>query len=337
MAVAEEIRAAAPTAVEPSVLGPFTGANAWTGSALGADDGTVNLTPECLAEIDAVLGVLRANPLPVLSLSADDVEMPACAAVMAAVRQQLDHGFGFSIIDRLPVDGMTTEEASALYWLLARMTGRPVAQKWVDGRMLYSVTDLGQPSGNGVRPDVTNEDQSFHTDNSYNICPPDHVGLLCLHPAMEGGISRVVSMTAVHNRMAVEFPDLIERLYEPYFFDRQREHADNDSPTIDRPALAKEDGGLRVRVSRNLIYQGYKLAGQRVDRRSEDALAAWFSIVDDPSMYKEFFFEPGQIQFVNNRVLGHKRTKFSDWPDADRKRHLLRVWLRERGRHFYNG
>jgi hypothetical protein len=332
MSVAEDVSVG-----EPSVFGPFTGDNAWTGSKLGVDDGKVTLSRDCLAEIGETLALLRANPLPVLGLSPDDVEMPACAATMRAVRRELDDGLGLAIIDRLPLEEMSAEEATAIYWLLARMTGRPVAQKWVDGRMLYSVTDLGKPSGNGVRPDVTNEDQSFHTDNSYNICPPDHVGLLCLRPAMEGGISRVVSMTAVHNRMAAEHPDLIGRLYEPYFFDRQREHSSSDASTVHRPILAKEDGGPRVRVSRNLIYQGYKLAGKAVGHTSEAAIAAWFSIVNDPAMYKEFFFEPGQIQFVNNRVLGHKRTKFTDWPDTDRKRHLVRVWLRERGRHFYNG
>ena len=45
--------------------------------------------------------------------------------------------------------------------------------------MIYLVMDLGRPSGMGVQPDVTNEEQSFHTDNSYNISPIDHVGLLC--------------------------------------------------------------------------------------------------------------------------------------------------------------
>ena len=30
------------------------------------------------------------------------------------------------------------------------------------------------------RPDVTRAEQSFHTDNSYNVCPPECVGLLCL-------------------------------------------------------------------------------------------------------------------------------------------------------------
>ena len=106
---------------------------------------------------------------------------------------------------------------------------------------------------------------------------------------------------------------------------------------VHRPVLNREEEGLRVRVSRNLIYQGYGLAGRIVDWESEAALAAWFSIVDDPEMYTEFFFEPGQIQFVNNRVLGHKRTGFTDWRSPEQKRHLIRVWLRDRGRQFYNG
>lgn len=317
---------------------PRAGLDVWTGPDLAPGAGRHMLSADCLAEIEAALALLRANPLPALALSPRDVEMPACAALMAKARRELDAGLGFAIVDRLPLDAMDREEATAIYWLLAQMTGRPVAQKWSDGRLLYTVADYGKPSGNGVRPDRTNEEQSFHTDNSYNIRPPDHVGLLCLAPAMEGGISRVVSMTAVHNRMAAAHPDLLPRLYRPYFFDRQREHAEHDAPTLANPILREEtEGGLRVRVSRQLIYRGYAMAGKAVDRESEAALAAWFSFVDDPAMYTEFLFEPGQIQFLNNRVLGHKRTAFRDWPEPERKRRLVRVWLREAGRRFYNG
>ena len=98
-----------------------------------------------------------------------------------------------------------------------------------------------------------------------------------------------------------------------------------------------EEDGLRVRVSRNLIYQGYGLEGKRVDETGEVALDAFFSIIDDPRMYIEFQFEPGQIQFLNNRLIGHKRTKFKDAPKIGMKRKLCRVWLRERGSRFYNG
>ena len=275
--------------------------------------------------------------MPLLALSPEDIELPHFLTLSKRIREILGQGLGFCILNKLPVENMSECEVTAIYWLLAQLVGRPVAQKWSDGRMIYSVTDLGAPSGNGVRPDVTNEEQSFHTDNSYNISPPDHVGLLCLRPASEGGLSRIVNMIAVLEVMNAKFPDFVPRLYQPYFFDRQCEHSDKDEKTIFRPLLVNEEGGLRVRVSRNLIYQGYGLEAKRVDETGEAALDAFFSIIDDPRMYIEFQFEPGQIQFLNNRLIGHKRTRFKDAPEIGMKRMLRRIWLRERGSRFYNG
>jgi hypothetical protein len=37
--------------------------------------------------------------------------------------------------------------------------------------------------------------------------------------------------------------------------------------------------------------------------------------------------QPGDIQIVHNHTILHDRTSFEDWPDAERKRHLLRLWL----------
>ena len=65
--------------------------------------------------------------------------------------------------------GLSLDEAKALYWLLAAMLARPVAQK-LDGTMIYDVHDTGQQAlpGSGVRPDKTNIDLHFHNDNAYN-------------------------------------------------------------------------------------------------------------------------------------------------------------------------
>ena len=38
-------------------------------------------------------------------------------------------------------------------------------------------------------------------------------------------------------------------------------------------------------------------------------------------------FEPGDIQFLHNHVTAHGRTVYDDWPEPNRKRHLLRLWL----------
>jgi alpha-ketoglutarate-dependent taurine dioxygenase len=51
----------------------------------------------------------------------------------------------------------------------------------------------------------------------------------------------------------------------------------------------------------------------------------------------DFEFAPGEIQFVDNRTLGHSRTEFEYHPEPDRRRHLVRLWLRDHGRRAYTG
>src|SRR5262245_54344703 len=323
---------------EQRVCGPrFRGPSAWIGSQLSADAGVLQLTHECLAEITHLALTLEANPLPTLALDPHDFELPACRGLMARARAALEQGPGFVILKRLPLEKLARETAIKIYWLLAGMLARPVAQKWT-GEMIYTVADLtGKKPGNGIRPDVTNAEQNFHNDNSYNVCPPDYVALLCLQTAKSGGVSRVVSFETAHNRMQERHPELLQRLYQPYRFDRQREHAAGAAMTISQPVFVLEGDRLKSRLSRYLIEQGHDLAGEPLDAAGRAALDALTAIIDDPALYKEFYFEPGQIQILDNRRLGHKRTGFEDWPEPERRRTLIRLWLRNHGRPFYGG
>jgi alpha-ketoglutarate-dependent taurine dioxygenase len=317
--------------IEREIEGPI----AWTRSTLAPGDGRAGLSQECVAELLAVVTLLRANPLPVLALDAADFDLAHCRRAMTGIRDALDRGCGFAILDRLPLEQIERAEAVSLFWLLSSLIARPVAQKW-DGTMVYDVRDTGRPPGNGVRPDVTNAEQSFHTDNSYNLCPPEYVGLLCLHPAMEGGVSRLVSLASAHNEMR-QRPDLLARLYEPFYFDRQREHAPDDVMVTHHPIFEVEAGRLRGRLSRFQVRNGQVLAGVPLDAAGEAALDELDRVMDRPDLKIDFHFEAGQMQFVNNRQIAHKRTAFRDWPEPGRKRHLVRLWLRDGGRPFYNG
>ena len=55
--------------------------------------------------------------------------------------------------------------------------------------------------------------------------PPSAIGLFCLQFAQQGGLSRVVSLCTVHNELRRCHPDLLARLYRPFWWDRQAEHA----------------------------------------------------------------------------------------------------------------
>ena len=39
----------------------------------------------------------------------------------------------------------------------------------------------------------------------------------------------------------------------------------------------------------------------------------------------------GDMTFVLNHVILHSRTAFEDWPEPERKRHALRLWLTTHG------
>ena len=183
----------------PEPIGtPITGPVAWTQATLAPDDGHFALPPACLQELEAVAEAVKAHPLPVVARAPADFDLAACRAFMAEVGRGLADGVGFALIDRLPVERWGADTAVAVYWLLCSLLSRPVAQKW-DGTLVYDVEDTGRPPGNGVRPDKTNAEQNFHTDNSYNLCPPEHVCLLCIRPAVDGGVSRILSFASAHN------------------------------------------------------------------------------------------------------------------------------------------
>ena len=154
---------------------------------------------------------------------------------------------------------------------------------------------------------------------------------------MEGGISGVVSFYAVYNEMLKSHPGLIERLFRPFLFDRQREHAPDEPMVLSHPLFEYDAGRLVCRLSHRHVVNGYRMAGQELDAEGLEALETLERTMMQPRFARQFFFEPGQVQIVDNVRLGHRRTGFKDYPEEGRKRHLVRLWLRERGRRFYNG
>jgi hypothetical protein len=316
---------------------PIKGPSAWVRADVCTEDWRVELDAACLGEIRNVVDELRAYPLPTIVLGADDFAMPACHEAMARVRDILARGVRFAIVDRLPLAEMDTGEATAIYWLLSSMIARPVAQK-LDGTLIYDVLDTGQEAlpGSGVRPDKTNIEIRFHNDNAYNDAPPDYVGLLCLRRAMSGGHSRVISFHTAHNALLARAPERLARLYQPFWFDRQREFHPGESPIFAAPVF---DGAaeIKARFSVHQIRSGYALRGEPLDAAGEAAVSTMLDICEDDALSIDFDLEPGHMQFVDNRALGHSRTAFVDHPAAEARRHLVRLWLRDGGRRAYPG
>ena len=122
-----------------------------------------------------------------------------------------------------------------------------------------------------------------------------------------------------------------------FFFDRQQEHAPDDSPVNEAPIFSYDGEILHTQFADMLVYAGYDVAGEEIDLKGRAAIQALTDIIEAPDARHDFVFEPGQIQIVDNRRLGHRRTAYKDWPEEERQRHLVRLWVRNTGRPFYHG
>src|SRR5262249_36494283 len=126
-------------AQSPKLLSTLVpGISSWAKDDLSESDYFVRLSPECISEMRHMLGRNKSNALPTLSLTPDDY--PACCRAAEHLRHLLDAGPHFAIVDRIPVEAMSSEQARALFWVFSSVLARPVAQK-LDGTMIYDVRD----------------------------------------------------------------------------------------------------------------------------------------------------------------------------------------------------
>jgi len=326
-----ELRIPGPRIFEGVIDSP----RAWTRGEVSEERWLLPIPVAALKELDEVIKFVRANPFDLRLLSPDDFSLSACRELMHRVKALLDNDLGVVVLDRLPVDCYSKEELTTAYWLLSSMIARPVAQAF-NGCVLYDVRDTGKKTDTRVRSDVTNAELFWHSDYGFNF-PPPHIGLLVLRTAIEGGVSSAASMLTVHNLLQRGAPHLLARLYEPFYVNRQGEHPEGDPITHFYPVFAYDGRSLCARFNKRLVYKGYELAGARIDAKGEEALETMHKLMSEPENHFSFELAAGQIQYMNNFGIAHRRTEYVDHDEPDKKRHLVRIFLRNGGRRSYMG
>ena len=302
---------------------------AWRAADLTKEDWLLPFPSNALSELDKLALTLSGYKGPVEALQADDYQLDAVRALMTNVKDRLYRGIGFVVLDRLPVQRWGEPAAKAIGWLLTTLLGPVVMQK-ADGTRLYEVSDSGAKLEYGVRRSITNLDQDFHTDGGWLSQAPEIVSLVCLRQARSGGRSRVASLALAHNCLREESPELCDRLYRDFWWDRQAEHPPGEIKSSRHPVFTRNDGKLTVRHYSDYVRKGYALQGQSLDGEGEAALSAMKALVDAPENWLEFRLEQGQIEYVNNHLLAHARTAFED-NESQGGRYLLRLWNRREG------
>src|SRR6202521_3948952 len=301
-------------------------ASAWYGPDLERrTDWIVRLSEVEIAEVESAtkhLAELAESSLDLTSISADDFPLPTLGPRLHHLLDEVLSGRGFVLIQSLPVQRWTKREAAIAFLGIGVHLGSLRMQN-AGGHLLGHVRDLGRSS---MDPDTriyqTRERQTFHTDSC------DVVGLLCLRTAKSGGLSSLVSSTTVFNEMRRRRPDLLRVLLDPIETDRRGEVPEGGKPYFSIPVFNWHDGMVSTIYQRQYIESARRFPGVApLSPLQIEALDLFDELANDPALNLTMELQPGDMQFVHNHTILHDRTAFEDFPEPERKRHLLRLWL----------
>ena len=304
--------------------GPIDSPAAWHGDEMRAhqEDWLNILSPAELDEIEQAADQALAAGLEMSAVSKATFALPSLGPRLQHWREEISNGRGFVVVRGLPVTEWGPEKSAYAYWGLGHHLGLPGAQN-PQNELLGHVVDYGEEADNPmVRRYRTTGNIDFHCDAA------DVVGLLCLHTAQQGGQSRIVSSVAIYNQIVAERPDLIARLFDPIALDLRGEERAGDAGYISLPPCCyTEAGGLKTFYHSEYFRSATRHPDVTHDVPTSELLDLYDSLCLRPDFQLDMWLEPGDMQFISNHTTVHSRTEYEDWPERDRKRHLLRLWL----------
>jgi len=300
---------------------PLVDPAGWTASELAAsDDWIYELSRAEQDDIRQAVSTIEKRGLSILDITQNNFQLPVLEAGLQMMYDELLEGRGFCLIRGVPVEDFTKEQTAIAFWGIGTRFGSALSQN-TKGHMLGHVKALGVDYNDQlVRGYQTADEMRFHSDQC------DYVALLCLQPAKMGGASRIASAVTLYNELLKSDPDLMEELVDDFYFSKYDESKSGKPSWYKMPVFSFHDDyftsrgiGARIMKAQNIPEV------PKFTERRKRAVETYHAKVRE--IYFDMTFQPGDIQVLHNHVSLHSRTAFEDWPDAERKRHLMRLWF----------
>ncbi|WP_299412882.1 TauD/TfdA family dioxygenase [uncultured Sulfitobacter sp.] len=295
----------------------LTGPAAWVASDFQGDDSWIHhVSPEDIAEIDAALAGVCEMGLRFPKFSKDDFPLNGFQARFADFTKELEEGRGFLLLRGLPVERYSQEQINILTYGIGLHLGEPVGQN-PKGDLLGNVMAVGDPTKKETRVFETNLYLPYHTD------PSDVVGLMCQRPAKRGGLSSLVSVASIYNEILENHRALLGLFYKQYYY----AHLGEGTPKLSS-LFSYNEGKLSCRYLRQYIELGHEVMGLPLSAVEIEALDTFDAIMHDPKLRMDMMLKPGDLQLANNYAVLHSRTDFEDHAEEEKRRKMLRLWLK---------
>ncbi|MCJ1314656.1 hypothetical protein MMC25_008338 [Agyrium rufum] len=319
----------------------------WKGSDIekNESDWKLSLTSSEVAAVDAALKSFEGCPVLVVNklfaltnnhaaqyedlslISASTFALPAdFSRRLRGLSEQLYNGAGFQIIHGLDPSKYNSKQQIIVY---AGISAHVCPQRgFVDvkstGVLAHIVNVQAGNASKTTAPAYSNVPLSFHTDNC------EIMAFFFLDTALQGGQTMLSSIWQTYNELAVQRPELLHTLADPWVLDTFKPE------TLQAPRhcrLLQKTGCDKVpvlfRFSRYPITGWQRERNQRLAKPTE----AQFETADAIQFIamKNSITLPvvkGDMLLVNDMALFHARTGFDDG-NIPLKRHLVKMYFRD--------
>ena len=249
--------------------------------------------------------------------------------ILNFIKKILLDGVGLFIISGTCMKNFSLKEKKIIYKLVVKILGELLIQN-IHQEKIIEIKDVGKSMKTGGRYHETKEGGSHHTDSPQWKDVPDYLSMLCVNSAKKGGSNLFLSAYTIHNKIFQEKKDLLNLFYEKFHFDKRGEFKDGESPTVFEPIFEFKNEKLYFRYLRNYIDAGHDIQNQPLSQYQKDALDYLDDLMRREEMILKYDLKSGDMIFSDNHWVVHGRTPFEDYDDQNKKRLMLRTWIKDK-------
>jgi hypothetical protein len=305
---------------------PVRDRSAWRRDDLIADRSWLyELNAAEIADIEHALSVAKQRRVPASQLRKADFPLSALGLTLSRITDELENGRGLVVLRGFPVGNHEIGDNELITGGISAHFGELIVQN-TKGTMIDHVSDRGLSYDNvAVRGYTTNAELTPHCDSG------DIIALLCIQAAKTGGVNGLSSSMSIYNEILRTHPEYLEDLYEGFHYNLRGSGPPGDGLNVTQhrvPTYSYHKGKLSCRFNQKAIKTAEEIAGiTPLTQKQKAAIECVSELAKSPELRFDVRLEPGDLLLLNNHVVFHTRTAFTDHDDPAKKRLLLRVWI----------
>ncbi|KAH6949184.1 hypothetical protein DER45DRAFT_531381 [Fusarium avenaceum] len=239
--------------------------------------------------------------------------LPTLHRKLASLRLDIHRGKGFALIRGLNPSEYSSTDLTTLYLGIRSYIANVCGRQDEKGNMLVHIVANNASEFTRQHTRHSTSEISFHNEEAGDV-----ISWLTRNAAVSGGECIIASAYAVYNTLASNHQDLVRVLTQPDW-------------VFDRPVLFFQDDGIIINFGRiPLVGNEIHPRPPHLPQITGQQLKA-LDAIEKVARKAELVIKtrPGDIHFINNLFILHRRNAFENNSQSSECRHLVRMRLRD--------